>query len=142
MESNELISKFFPGSTTPLDIEEKQKAQQHESDQWDLKPFIFLVKGKETEFFPIGALALALGGRSANTLRAWEKEGTIPRTVYMKPSKDPRGRRRMYTRAMVEGLVRIAKEEGVFWPQKGVRLSETAFTQRAVELFQSLNRAT
>lgn len=60
MESNELISKFFPGSTTPLDIEEKQKEQQHESDQWDLKPFIFLVKGKEMQFFPIGALALAM----------------------------------------------------------------------------------
>lgn len=142
MESNDQFSKFFPGSKTPLDIEEKQQELQHESDQWDLKPLIFTVRGKETEFFPIGALALALGGRSANTLRAWEKEGTIPKSVYVKPSKDPRGRRRMYTRAMVEGLVRIAKEEGVFWPQKGVRLSSTQFTAKAVELFQQCNRTT
>ncbi len=140
MESNELLSKFFPGSTTPLDIEEKQKALQHESDQWDLKPYIFTVKGKETEFFPIGALALALGGRSPNTLRAWEKEGILPKSVFVKPSKDPRGRRRMYTRAMVEGLVRIAKEEGIFWPDKGKKLSDTVFTQKAVELFKQCNK--
>jgi len=140
MESNELLSKFFPGSNTPLDIEEKQRAQQHESDQWDLKPFIFTVKGKETEFFPIGALALALGGRSPNTLRAWEKEGILPKSVFVKPSKDPRGRRRMYTRAMVEGLVRIAKEEGIFWPDKGKKLSDTVFTEKAVELFKQCNK--
>lgn len=142
MESNELLSKFFPGSTTPLDIEEKQQKQQHESDQWDLKPMIFTVKGKETQFFPIGALALALGGRKSSTIRAWEQEGILPRSVFVKPSKDPRGRRRMYTRAMVEGLVKIAKEEGVFWPQRGVRLTETRFPQRALELFQQCNRAT
>jgi hypothetical protein len=140
MESNDEFSKYFPGSRTPLDAEEKQKVQQHESDQWDLNPMIFTVRGKEMEFFPIGALALALGGRSANTLRAWEKEGIIPRTIFMKPSSDPRGRRRMYTRAMVEGLVRIAKEEGVLWPQKGQHLSTTQFTQRALELFQQYNR--
>ncbi|WPH58220.1 hypothetical protein SEA_LUCKYSOCKE_135 [Streptomyces phage LuckySocke] len=140
MESNELLSKFFPGSTTPLDIEEKQKTQQHESDQWDLKPYIFTVKGKEMQFFPIGALALALGGRSPNTLRAWEKEGILPKSVFVKPSKDPRGRRRMYTRAMVEGLVRIAKEEGIFWPDKGKKLSDTVFTEKAVELFKQCNK--
>ncbi len=140
MESNDQFSKFFPGSKTPLDIAEKKQEQQHESDQWDLKPLIFTVRGKETEFFPIGALALALGGRSANTLRAWEKEGTIPKSVYVKPSRDPRGRRRMYTRPMVEGLVRIAKEEDVFWPNKGKRLSDTNFTERAKELFTQLMR--
>jgi hypothetical protein len=139
MESNDPFSKFFPGSSTPLDIEEKQQKQQHESDQWDLKPMIFTVKGKETQFFPIGALALALGGRKAGTIRAWEQEGLLPRSVFVKPSADPRGRRRMYTRAMVEGLVKIAKEEGVFWPQRGVRLSETQFPQRALELFQQCN---
>lgn len=140
MESNDPFSKYFPGSTTPLDIEEKKQEQQYESDQWDLKPMIFTVKGKETEFFPIGALALALGGRKATTVRAWEQEGLIPRTVFMKPSKDPRGRRRMYTRAMVEGLVKIAKEEGVFWPQRGVRLTMTQFPQKALELFQQCNQ--
>lgn len=140
MESNDLLSKFFPGSTTPLDIEHKQQVIQDESSNWDLKPLIFTVKGKEMEFFPIGALALALGGRSANTLRAWEKEGILPKSIFVKPSRDPRGRRRMYTRAMVEGLVRIAKEENIFYPDKGKRLSDTAFTEKAVELFKACNR--
>lgn len=143
MESNEdFVSKFFPGSTTPLNIDNIRKEQEDESANWDLKPFIFTVRGKETEFFPIGALAKALGNRSANTLRAWEKEGILPKSVYVKPSADPRGRRRMYTRAMVEGLVEIAREEGVLWPHKGVRLGMTKFTQRALELFQELNRTT
>lgn len=140
MESSELISKFFPGSNTPLDIADRQKEQQLESDQWDLKPYIFTVRGREMQFFPIGALSLALGGRSPNTLRAWEKEGNLPKSVFVKPSKDPRGRRRMYTRAMVEGLVRIAKEEGIFWPDKGKKLSDTAFTEKAVELFKQCNK--
>jgi len=101
---------------------------------------IFTVRGVEKQFFPIGALALALGGRSANTIRAWEKEGNLPKSVFVKPSADPRGRRRMYTRAMVEGLVRIAKEEGIFWPDKGKRLAETAFTEKAVALFKECNK--
>jgi hypothetical protein len=138
MESNDPFSKFFPGSRTPLDTESLEKARRHESAQWDLKPYIFTVKGKEMEFFPIGALALALGGRSTVTLRAWEKEGTLPKTPYAKPSSDVRGRLRMYTRAMVEGLVRIAKEEGILYPDKGKRLSGTAFTAKAVELFRQL----
>lgn len=141
MDSNEeFLSKFFPGSNTPLNIESIKREQEDESANWDLKPFIFTVKGKEMQFFPIGALALALGKRSPNTLRAWEKEGILPKSVYVKPSRDPRGRRRMYTRAMVEGLVKIAKEEGVWLPDKGKKLSETRFTARAVELFQKLNR--
>ena len=138
----DFISKFFPGSSTPLDIESIKRTQEDESANWDLNPMIFTVRGKEMQFFPIGALAQALGNRSPNTLRAWEKEGILPKSVFVKPSRDPRGRRRMYTRAMVEGLVKIAREEGVLWPHKGVRLGETQFTTRALELFKTLNRAT
>lgn len=141
MDSNEeLLNKFFPGSTTPLNIESIKRIEEDKSADWDLNPLIFTVRGKEMQFFPIGALALALGNRSTNTLRAWEKEGKLPKSVYVKPSKDPRGRRRMYTRAMVEGLVKIAKEEGVWLPDKGKKLSMTQFTARAVELFKTLNQ--
>ncbi|APC46350.1 hypothetical protein HWB05_gp088 [Streptomyces phage BRock] len=138
---DQAFSKVFPGSTTPLDIDSIRQAQSDESDRWDDKPQIFTLKGKEVEFFTIGALARALGNRSPNTLRAWEKEGTLPKSPYKKPSSDPRGVRRMYSRAMVEGLIRIAKEEGVLWPHKGRRLVETQFTTRATELFRTLNRA-
>jgi len=114
----ERFMKTFPGSQTPLLFEQMNKAQEKETEKWDAKPFVFLVGGKEQEFFSIGQLGKALGNRSAVTLRKWEREGILPKSPYTKPSDDPRGRRRMYTRAMVEGLVKIAKEEGVWLPDK------------------------
>jgi hypothetical protein len=134
----EFLNKTFPGTNKPLLYQEMNKVLEKESEKWDAKPFIFLVGGEEKEFFSIGQLGKALGNRSAVTLRKWEKDGILPKSPYMKPSDDPRGRRRMYTRAMVEGLVKIAKEEGVWLPDKGRRLSETLFQQKALRLFQTL----
>ena len=133
------VSRFFPGSTTPLDIAARKKEVDDKSANWDLKPLYFTVRGEKREFFSIGALALALGNRSTNTIRKWEQEGILPKSIFVKPSQDPRGRRRMYTRGMVEGLVEIAREEGVLYPDKGKRLSFTGFTKRAVELFKKEN---
>lgn len=140
MASNQIerFMKTFPGSQTPLLFEQMNKAQEKKTEEWDAKPFIFLANGVEQEFFSIGQLGKALGNRSAVTLRKWEREGILPKSPYTKPSTDPRGRRRMYTRAMVEGLVKIAKEEGVWLPDKGKRLSETMFQQKALRLFKSL----
>lgn len=132
------LDRFFPGSTTPLDFDVKRKEAEKEIGAWDSKPLIFRLGGKDTEFFSIGQLGVALGNRSPNTLRAWEREGILPKSPYVKQSADPRGRRRMYTRAQVEGLIKIAREEGVLFPQKGLRLSETNFRTRAAELFQLL----
>lgn len=132
------LDRFFPGSTTPLDFDVKRKAAEKEIGAWDSKPLILRLNGKDTEFFTIGQLGIALGNRSPNTLRAWEREGILGKSPYVKPSHDPRGKRRMYTREMVEGLVRIAQEEGVLFPHKGVRISDTNFSVRAVELFKRL----
>jgi len=134
----EQMNKLFPGSTTPILHQEIRKVQEKEIDDWDAKPLKFLLRGKEMEFFTIGQVGRALGNRSPNTLRAWEREGILPKSPYVKPSQDPRGRRRMYTRAMVEGLVDIARQEGVLWPDKGIRLSDTRFAERAKELFEHL----
>jgi hypothetical protein len=136
----EQLAKVFPGSTTPLLYEKVREVQEDHIAKWDDKPFKFKLNGKEVEFFSVGQLGMALGNRSSNTLRAWEKNGILPKSPYVKPSSDPRGRRRMYTRDMVEGLVRIAREEGVLWPHKGVRLSETKFQERAHLLFKMLLR--
>jgi len=138
-----LFSEVFPGSRTPLAFEDIRKVKEEVSESWDAKPLIFTVKGKQMEFFSIGQLGRALGNRSANTLRAWEKDAILPITPYRKPSRnaddpDPRGSRRMYSRAMVEGLIKIAKEEGIWLPDKGRKLSQTRFTMRATELFQAL----
>jgi len=132
------LDEFFPGSTTPLDFDVRRKKAEEDREAWDSKPLTFKLRGKDTEFFTIGHLAKALGGRSAITLRKWETEGILPKSPYVKPSEDPRGRRRMYTRQQVEGLVIIAREEGVLWPRKGLRIGETQFRVRAHQLFQSL----
>src|SRR5262245_54767460 len=76
------------------------------------KPRVYTVGGVDVDFFTTGQLAKALG-RKPGTIRKWENDGTIPVTWYNSPSDDPRGRRRLYTRDMVEGIVYIAKEEGI-----------------------------
>lgn len=134
----EQMNRLFPGSNTPIEFQEFRQVQEKTIEDWDAKPFTFLVSGKELEFFSIGQLGRALGNRSPNTLRAWEKEGILPKSPFIKPSETPNGRRRMYTRAMVEGLVIIAKQEGVLWPDKGIRLSDTKFSEKAVALFRKL----
>lgn len=134
------LEQYFPGSKTPLLADRVRELQKEVIDKWDDKPHRFSVNGVEQDFFTIGQVAMALGNRSANTLRAWEKDGTIPKTRYMKNSHDPRGRRRMYSRAMVEGMIRIAEEEGVLFPNKGIRISDTKFTERVQELFNRLTK--
>lgn len=138
----DVFGKYFPGSSTPLDFDVKQAKLEKEVALWDAKPMMFIVRGVPTEFFSIGQLGVALGNRSSNTLRAWEREGILPKSPYVKSSQDPRGRRRMYTRAMVEGIIKIAKEEGVLYPNKGIRLSDTSFTLRAFDLFKELLKET
>ncbi len=115
-------------------LDKAKEVLEIEAEKWDAKPQIFQVKGKDVEFFPIGAFAQAIN-RTAATLRKWEELGTLPKTPYFTPSPDRRGRRRMYSRDMVEGVIRIAKEEKVYWPHKGVRISQTNFTKRVEELF-------
>jgi len=134
----EQLAKVFPGSNTPLMFEQVRQIQEKAIEDWDSKPHIFHMNGKDVEFFSIGQLGKALGNRSPNTLRAWEREAILPKSPYIKPSSSPNGRRRMYTRGMVEGLVAIACQEGVLWPDKGIRLSDTKFSERAVELFKQI----
>lgn len=134
----EQLAKLFPEDPENQEFIRKRAVQETAVDSWDAKPLRFKVRGVEMELFTIGQLGRALGDRSPNTLRAWEKEGIIPKSPYVKPSTDPRGRRRLYSRDMVEGMMRIAREEGVLWPHKGVKLSATQFQPRVRLLFQKL----
>lgn len=76
------------------------------------EPVIYVVNGRNTEFFLIGQVARALGRKPA-TLRKWEDGGITLRPQYDAPSHDPRGIRRLYSRAEAEGMVRIAKATGI-----------------------------
>lgn len=134
---NEQLATVFPDDLRYKNAKVVREPVPVSHNEWDRNPIIFTVKGKPEEFFTIGALGNALN-RSPNTLRAWEKDGTIPRTPYTKPSDDPRGRRRLYPRGMVEGLMRIAAEEGIFYPDKGKKITDTRFTIRVQELFKRI----
>lgn len=139
--SEELEEFYYPGSRTP------RKTVTPVTDEGDPEPglfdvamdllgdsVIYTVDGLDVEFFMIGQLAAALG-RSATTLRRWESDGIIPKSGYTKPSKDPRGKRRLYSRAQVEGIIKIAIDEGVLLSN---RLKGTQFSEKVIALFKDL----
>jgi hypothetical protein len=127
----------YPGSSKPRVTPQAAPDRARDGVEWDAKPRIYTVAGKETEFFTVGQLARALG-REAVTIRKWEREGVIPRAQFNAPSDDVRGRRRLYTRAQVEGIVRIALEEGVMGANHQMALKSTRFTEKVIDLFKSL----
>ena len=94
---------------------------------------IYVVDGRDVEFYMIGQLAAALG-RRPGTLRKWEAEGILPPSGYLKPSHDPRGIRRLYTKQQVLGIIQIAKDTGVMYAHG--TLAE--FGSRVKELFDEL----
>lgn len=102
---------------------------------------MLLVNGLEVEFFTIGQLAAVLN-RQPVTIRSWENEGILPASGWTKPGQDgdTRGRRRLWTRAQVEGIWRIAKEEGVLEPGPRVNITGTQFTSRVQLLFTQLRK--
>lgn len=114
-------------------------------EDWDAKPLVKVLYGKEVELFTIGQLAQALGLRPV-TLRKWETMGWIPMPPMRTkppnwaglPSKTVKGRR-LWTRPMVAGIVRIAEEEGLLErPRK--RVEHTNFTPRVVALYEQVMR--
>jgi DNA-binding transcriptional MerR regulator len=71
------------------------------------------------------------------TLRLWEREGIIPKATYQINSESKNGRRRLYTREQVEGLVKLAVEEGILISHQRA-IGGTQFTTRSIELFKQL----
>lgn len=134
----EQIQEYYPGSNRPIRAVKPVASGGYDPDAWDAHPLRFPVKGVEMEFFTSGQLGQALDGRSGITMRKWEQKGWIPKATYYKPAKDPQGRRRLYSRAQVEGIVVIAKDEGIFDRNSRVKITRTSFTQRVVALFREL----
>lgn len=134
----DLATEFYPGSRHPI-IRHPNRVVDAPAPpaRWDAKPKILKVGGVDTEFFTIGQLGQALGGRKPVTLRKWERLGIIPKPTFRKPSDDPRGQRRLYTRAQVEGMVKIAEEERVLRPHSRP-ITQTEFTKRVIALFKEL----
>lgn len=131
---------FYPGS--------KQRRQPSRQPAPEASPFDgvtprrYDVAGKTVEFFGIGDLATALG-RKPGTLRKWENTGVLPKATFQAPNpkQDKRARRRLYSRAQAEGIVRIWHEEGLGDDALPKRVSSTRFTERARALFAELRGA-
>jgi hypothetical protein len=99
-------------------------------EPWDHRPKRLLIQGVPTECFPIGALAKALN-RQPVTIRSWELKGVMPKARI----RDSRGRR-WYTRRQVEGLIIIAKSEGVLdFDVRPDRIPDS-FTERVIQLWK------
>ena len=83
-----------------------------EQNGWDENPTIKLLKGIETEVFPISALAKALD-KQIVTIRLWEKKGYIPIAPYRLRSKSLKGNKVMGNRVYTRVLIEITIEEFV-----------------------------
>ena len=120
-----------PGRTRP----ERTSSRSLDDDApiWARHPQYF--DGYDEPFFTIGALAEALR-RHPTTLRAWIRCGWLPEARYRNHQRDPRGSRRLYTRAQISGLVRLADEERLL---DGTRRNPgtTGFPERTRDLFLS-----
>ena len=113
-------------------------APADEADRWDARPIWIEVDGARCEFFPIGALALALHRRPV-TIRKWIENGVLPKARWVTDSVMPsRGSRRLWTRRQIEGIARIAREEGLIDSSRHV--GGTEFTVRVKEFWRVLKQ--
>lgn len=125
--------EFYPGSRTP--VKDYTREKYGPPPDVDLLPAPAITDDGE-EFWTLGSLA-ALLERSPVTLRRWEDNGDLPRTPYRLSGATVHAHVRLYTRAMIEGLVKIAYEEGLIANTRR-KLSTTSFRKRAHDLFKEL----
>lgn len=134
----EIEQRFYPGSKREIPDRRPEPKKPTEPGAWDDNPVIH----NGVEYFTIGMLAMALG-RAADTVRKWERQGVLPPARFRTASNNvKRGARRLYTRAQVEGIVRIAREEGLMAEAKhgGPRRDRIpgSFTGRVNALFKEI----
>jgi hypothetical protein len=111
-----------------------ERAEARADESWDARPWVkHLPDGREVEMFPIGSLAKALH-RNSVTIRRWIRLGLLPRATYQTPplagTRGDAGRR-LWTRRQIEGIAKIAKEEGLL-SDNPPRMQNTRFTQKVV----------
>lgn len=136
-----------PGSRPRVQHEKKERAKPAPRP-WDAHPRKLRVDGREMELFESKALCNALG-INYEQLKHWERRGYLPKTNLRLPRKSrgpadvsPQLRnhgggeipgRRLYTRAFIEGCVRLAKEHGLDKP--GTVPGSTGFPDAARDLY-------
>lgn len=102
------LDQFYPGSKRKR--RDAAEVVVVESGDWDSRPMVKTYNGKETEFFMPGALAKALG-KSAVTIRLWERKSYIPTAPFRLPGHMRAGKEVPGKRAYTRELIEIAVEE-------------------------------
>lgn len=132
------LSEQYPGSKrTRKLVKEASPPPELVELAWDAVPYLKLVNGRTIEFFFIGSVAQVLG-RSPNTVRSWIDKGYLPNAPFRIASRTANGQHRMWTRAQVEAILRVAQEEGIL---DGARVGSTEFTVRIREIFRQMKLA-
>lgn len=118
---------------TPTTAQFRRAYSHYPSIEWDQHPYVLTVQDQDREFFTIGHLGEAIA-RSPGTIRLWESKQLFPKPTFTVNGADPRRRRRLYTRVQIEGVIGIAREEGLL--SDGRRyLTQTRFPERCFEFF-------
>ncbi|MEU1816064.1 hypothetical protein ABZ543_12835 [Streptomyces roseifaciens] len=125
----------YPGTHRPFGTPHPVFDNRPVLGGWDQDPIYKQYSGAMREFFAISALAQAIN-RSTKTIYKWEDQGLFPPATFIYNSSSKQGRRRLYTRLQIEGIVRIAADEGVLDGRKRF-LSHTRFPARAFEHFRA-----
>lgn len=132
-EAPDSESDYYPGS------KRKRRAVSGSKDPWDHVPHVdLLVRGSPHRFYTVGVLAAALD-RKPPSMRKWERLGYLPDSGFRSPSKSVKGQRRLYTKEQIEGVVRIATEEGLMG-ETNPNIAGTAFPARCAKLFKELKK--
>lgn len=127
------MSEFFPGSRQPL-----TPPAGPPDPLAGVKGQTFPIGGREVELFTITELSRVLN-RKPVTIRKYEREGIIPKATYVKngQNKDPRGKRRLYSREQILALWQIAMEEGILYDMHK-RIQSTQFKTKALAAFKEI----
>jgi hypothetical protein len=133
-DTDVVAEDYYPGS------KKKRKAVTGAETKggWDSIPKLTLeVRGKDVEFYTLGVLAEMLD-RLPQTVRKWERQGYLPVSKYRTPGRTKNGQKRIYTRLMIEGIVKIAREEGVLGNASSRKVGNTKFSERVEALFNEM----
>lgn len=125
---------IYPGTTRPVGPPAGANSERTAGEDWDATPSYHYLQGAIREFFAIGNLAQALS-RSTKTIYKWESRSLFPQATFILNGSSRNGRRRLYTRQQINGVLEIALAEGIL---TGTRrfIGATAFPARCFELFQ------
>lgn len=126
--------QHYPGSKQ----KKRSVTKRQPKGGWEDIPKLSYGVGDEIiDFYTVGTLAEMLG-RKAQTIRKWENLGYIPESRFRTPGRTKHGQKRIYTRPMIEGIVKIAHEEGIVGNTTNRNVSATKFAERVTALFKEM----